>query len=63
MNNELKRQLAGMNDADLADAEATMKAVQDDRRAKIDLNDIKVGMKPEDLARVRAELARIAAGR
>jgi hypothetical protein len=63
MNNELKIKLAAMNDADLADAEATMKAVQDDRRAKIDLNDIKVGMKPEDLARVRAEIARIAAGR
>ena len=63
MNNELKIKLAAMNDADLADAEATMKAVQDDRRAKINLNDIKVGMKPEDLARVRAEIARIAAGR
>jgi hypothetical protein len=62
MNNELRRQFSGMNDTDFADAKAAMKAAEDDRRAKITLESIRPGMKPEDMARTRAEILRLVSG-
>lgn len=61
MNSELKRTITEMSDADLAELQTQAKSVSDGRRAQIDLHSIKPGMKPEDLARARAEIARIAA--
>lgn len=51
----------GLDDAGFAEAEADFNAAREARRPKVDLNDIKPGMKAEDLARVHAEIARIAA--
>jgi len=58
--NNFKSMIAGLDDAGLAELEAAVKSATSERRPAIDLNDIKPGMKPEDLARVRAEIARIA---
>jgi hypothetical protein len=62
-NEELKRALAGMDDTQLAEADLAIKAARDGRRPGFDLNNIKVGMKPEDAERARLEIARVLAGR
>jgi len=59
MNEQLRKQFNGMNDADFADAEAALTAARDERRPRITLDSIKPGMKPEDLERTRAEIARL----
>jgi len=60
--NEFKSMIDGLDDARFSNLKAAVNAADEARRPKIDLNEIKPGMKPEDLARVRAEVARIAAG-
>ena len=55
--------LSKMDDTDLAALEATVREAREQKRDRMDINSIRAGMPPEELARARAEINRVLNGK
>jgi hypothetical protein len=62
-NDELQKAVAGMDENALAALETSVREAREQKRAGFDISTIKAGMPAEDLARARAEINRVLAGR
>ena len=63
MNNDLQKTIEGMDSAGLDELAGKVRDAQEAKRDKLDINSIRPGMSPEEVARARAEIAKVLAGK
>ena len=57
--NDLQTIVTRLDDSTLTTLEKCVQEVREQKRVKVDINSIRAGMSSEDLARTRAEIARV----
>ena len=60
--NNLHTIIARLDDSTLNALEASVREAREQKRARVDIDSIRAGMSADDIARTRAEIARVLAG-